>query len=128
MTEALKVLVLDDLPARHDTLRNRHRQSSVTHCFCLQSAIWHVQRERFDVLQLDHDLEDYEQRWTCEDGHSELAYVERTGMDFAVWLAKNPPVVLPKIIIHSANPLGAQAMERVLRAAGFDVTKNPEEV
>ena len=126
----MKVLVLDDRPERHLNLRKEYKRDEVTHCFCTASARFHVTHWQYDVLQLGHDLEEYE-AW-CPPGyiydpHAVPPCIERTGHDFAMWLARNPPPNMPLIVIHSVNPDGAKNMQDVLVAAGFRVERLPAE-
>src|SRR5690606_6779473 len=111
----MRALILDDLPVRHDTLADQIRVAyrtdpyatgslEITHCFCVQAAIYAVERQRFSLLYLDHDLEDYERDDVeSESGKLQARYTERTGFDFVRWLIRNPPNPLPEVRVHSAN-------------------------
>ena len=130
----MRILILDDMPARHDNLRSRYIGADFVSCFNVESAVYHAKRWQYDIIHLDHDLEDYEAHLVTDAvwlpkpkgsrGHTqEIRYSERTGEDFARWLVANPPVNKPRCIVHSANPDGAARMVRVLRDAGFRVER-----
>ena len=60
----------------------------------------------FDLVSLDHDLATF------------LGYKEITGYDIAVWLADRKQsglYVPPKVICHSANPVGIDNIEGVIK-------------
>jgi hypothetical protein len=80
-----------------------------------------------DAISFDHDLaeehytpeyfwNDYEESKKFQDWKSKT-YQEKTGMDCAKWLVHyclNNNKGLPKIFIHSANPVGADNIKKVL--------------
>ena len=80
-----------------------------------------------NAISFDHDLaeehytpeyfwNDYEESKKFQDWKSKT-YQEKTGMDCAKWLVHyclNNNKVLPKIFIHSANPVGADNIKKVL--------------
>lgn len=62
-----------------------------------------------DEISFDHDLSDIH----C----SKSTYKEKTGMDCAKWLVDyclDNKVKLPEYNVHSANPTGAENIERIL--------------
>ncbi len=105
----MKILVLDDVSARHDVFGDRWAEHDVTHVFTYEEAIAALDREQFARLSLDHDLR--------------LALPvegERTGFDVALHLVeKVPRERWPKqVLLHSHNALGRRAMAELLTAAG----------
>lgn len=119
--EPLKILVLDDDHLRHEAF---------TRAFPHAVHVWTVEEFQeayaaggWDLLYLDHDLNDFGVRSTAE-GYG--GRVELTGADVATWVARLPVDMHPKeVIIHSWNPGGALNMLNVLRDAGIRVTYRP---
>lgn len=71
--------------------------------------------EPFDIAFLDHDL--------CIDDimcDPKVGGSERTGTDFAGWLANSLSLndMPTRIVIHSMNPIGARAMKSIFNNAG----------
>ena len=70
-------------------------------CFWPVEVIDLLLEHRVEVISLDHDL-------------GEIGRNARTGMDVLTWLEKavfeNPKMHLPKILIHTANPVARNRM------------------
>ena len=117
----MKILILDDDHLRHE---------SFTIAFPEAVHVWTVEEFQeaygaggWDLLYLDHDLNDFGIKSTAE-GYG--GRVELTGADVASWVARLPVDMQPKeVIIHSWNPAGALNMLNVLRDAGIRVTYRP---
>lgn len=129
-----KILILDDEPIRHDTLKFRYGTRCVyTHAFSVASALYALQHNDFDSITLDHDLglyrylspEDDDYEMFAPIGATDLILVEQNGLVLARkmithvdWSGRKRP----HVIIHSHNPVGARAMHDILRGDGFYVT------
>lgn len=108
----MRVLIVDDEQARHDAFKRRYTGCELVHARNYAEARDAMAGERFDVMQLDHDLQDYR----LVDG----VMCERTGQDVAKLVASLPPAKHPgTVILHSWNPEGARAMGRILNDAGL---------
>lgn len=131
----LRVFVLDDADERHkkfaEWLDAPHIE--LVQVWTYDQAIKAVNgHDPFDIMYLDHDLNDYDVESKIYD-HSGTIYGsfgsrELTGYDFVKYLV----MVVPKekhprkIIIHSWNEDGAKDMERHLLDNGFlDVKRLP---
>lgn len=122
----MRVLVLDDIKHRHDTFDAAYADDDVVHCykyhgFCdalLHGGPW-------DLVHLDHDLGDFvNDADTYVDGWGSTR--EYNGQHAAMRVCELDDVDLPKkVIVHSVNPSGAQAMVRLLKRRGVPVTWEP---
>jgi hypothetical protein len=91
----------------------------IIHAWDVEQAIEALNKGTFDLVHLDHDLEDY-----ITGPYGER--FERTGLDVAQFLANMDPEKHPVVsVVHSWNPPGAKAMLDVLRAAHLNVTYAP---
>lgn len=119
----VKILFLDDDQARHDYAHEWLSKIlgisglliDVHHVHSSAKAIKVLEGEDFDVVSLDHDLEEI--HYTNNKGDWE----ERTGQDVARWLAADSFRGL--VIVHSWNPEGAQAMVHILANAKVNVER-----
>lgn len=117
----MRILVLDDAFERHDFYDEYYFGNEVVHVFNLKEFQDVVSSQPlFDVMQLDHDLEDYHPGPYGKD-------IEITGTEVARWLADQAEVwwemagdhMPTKVIVHSWNPDGAKRMINILIDAGF---------
>lgn len=119
----MKILVLDDNEQRHESFAQRFsRDCDVTHVRTVTEALEALRDKSYDLVYLDHDLEDYQQSGMY--GSS----VELTGLDVARFIARMPEVVgqpPTRVVVHSWNPAGARAMVSTLREAGIPTTYEP---
>ena len=93
----MRVLLIDDmrnLPADHT-------------CRTYEEGIKYLQKGPWDLLLLDHDLGDF---------IFEGTYMrEKTGYDVLCWLERNPQFLPKRIELVTANPVGRQRMESLVR-------------
>lgn len=110
-----RCLVVDDSPVRHRRFQKILMATGVKqirHAFTAQEAITALGHSvlsdmPFRMLCLDHDL------GTFDDGRTVANWlVEVSGYSRDL-----------KVLIHSQNPSGAQAIEDILRAGGFTEVK-----
>jgi hypothetical protein len=102
---------LDDEQARHQAFAERSRPHRVVATKDPLAAIGLLQADggRFDVAFLDRDL-----------GHV------LTGENVAAAMARLPFNKRPRrVVVHSQNKLGGDAMVRTLRSAGYHVIRAP---
>ncbi len=113
----MNILVLDDDDYRHRSFRSHllvnHFLTQVNTYAEFVSA---MERDTYDVLFLDHDL-NYEEYVSKDENGREL-----TGYDAALWIVKNlQSEARPShIVIHSHNQGGAMQMYGVLKGGGYD--------
>jgi hypothetical protein len=114
------ILFLDDNPDRHRQFDIQYSGCDVVHCYtvdqfvdCLKSDVF----DHFDMISLDHDLNDFDSKSTNYDGQ------EATGMDACGAMVKHKFAnKLPDVIhIHSVNPCGANNMRSFLQSRGLTV-------
>ena len=105
-------LFLDDTKERHEHFDKicQNLNVDVWHYYNASQAIRSLEKQKFDCVFLDHDLED-----TGRDTGQVMA-------DFIALhiLFETRP---SNVVIHSWNPEGALAMENVLKDNGFDNVK-----
>jgi Cyclic-phosphate processing Receiver domain len=110
----MRILFLDDNPARHALMDKRHPDDEVVHAYTIddyRDAL--VKYDHFDVVSLDHDLNDF-----TELGYfSYIGDSEATGVDACGYLMKFLNKV-GEIIIHSSNGTGARNMMDFLDSKG----------
>jgi CheY-like chemotaxis protein len=137
----MKILILDDLPERHERFRLILKDHNVTHVWTYDDAVKAFQEEKFDMACLDHDLGDLS--WNTDNSviidspNFKLTYTPSviydmykthclTGDDLCYWLSKNPVHCPAKILIHSWNPEGAARMSSRLKdIPGIEVNVKP---
>lgn len=92
-----RILILDDERKRHRGLKKLLIGHDLTHTYLCKQAVSALQREKFDVAFLDHDLHE-----------------EEDGRDFCRWALANPDRCPNKIFIHSHNIWCAEEMKDML--------------
>jgi hypothetical protein len=114
------MLYLDDMAARHEAVIDRLSEWDVTHVYDARACMRALEsQERFDLVSLDHDLEDEHYSY----GYTEGA-LARTGWDVVVFMRSIPEERRPKYVnVHSANPPAAERMVNELRAHGYQVSR-----
>jgi CheY-like chemotaxis protein len=123
----MRILVLDDDPRRQAKFQ-RHYEARAGHVvvqvWTHDAAVEALLKARFDLIHLDHDLNDYVVRSTVQEtgGVREL-----TGLDVArfIMTLTGDETGRPEVIVHSWNPLGARTMVALLREHGFPVVYRP---
>lgn len=112
-----RILILDDNAARHTALAQQYLGCDRVHCWNVAEALAALAGDRFDVAQLDHDLQDI-----CAIRIG--ARTERTGADVADHIARMAPEKRPAlVIVHSWNPHGAERMMATLLGAGVNARR-----
>lgn len=111
----MRILFLDDNPSRHDIMDSRYPLDEIVHAYTIddfRDAL--VKYDKFDMISLDHDLNDF-----TELGH--FSYVgdsEATGVDACGYLMKFLHKAPEEITIHSSNGEGVRAMTAFLNGRG----------
>lgn len=112
-----RVLFLDDDEERHEAVRRMADllpQVRIDHVWTAEKARRALDRTRYDLALLDHDLEP-------------LTYAPTPGRDgqaVAAFIVTLPAWRRPRqVVVHSWNPLGAAEMERMLAEAGVPVSR-----
>ena len=116
----MRVLHLDDDDLRHELFMEWHAHAGDTSVAVhdLDEFAAAINRERFDIVYLDHDLNDFQYTSGFADMYG---WKQQNGVDAATLLATLPEDQRPAtVVIHSWNPEGAKRMARVLEEAGFE--------
>jgi CheY-like chemotaxis protein len=108
---AMEILILDDDQVRHDWFRSAFAAENHRSVLSYGDAIVALKAQRYDVIFLDHDLNEE----------------EFTGADVACYIANEMPEEMrPKMVwIHSMNPVGASNIESIIRKAGIKTRRVP---
>lgn len=109
--DKIRVLFLDDMALRHDLFTNNLGPFAsnlwVRHVWSARGAIDALRDEAWDVVWLDHDLKDEHYR---SDG-----VVEETGLQVAKYIAEEVSDKPRFVVLHTANPVGREAMANCLK-------------
>ena len=117
MNSNLKILFLDDNHTRHALFKTWCQDAD--HCYGYDDCVRLLRLARYDVVSLDHDLGEDDE--LCIPG---ITNKQKTGTDVAKFIATL--VQKPNMaILHSYNPLGAEAMAAILHAANVKTMRVP---
>lgn len=120
----MRILVLDDDENRHDyfarelALLGQEVVHTWTYDQCVDAL---TNQDRFDVVFLDHDLNDHGVKSVMVGGSLYGGIQELDGRDVAYYMAqrldkdKRPG----QVVVHSWNPDGAREMVQILRDDGY---------
>jgi CheY-like chemotaxis protein len=108
----MRILFFDDNDFRHKRMKANSIGFNVTYVFNARDCIAALQKEEFDLLMLDHDMDRNKQGQILED--------EEDGRFVTRWMAtEGLQHKGASVIIHSLNPVGANQMKKILDDAGF---------
>lgn len=103
----MKLFILDDSLERLKAFRREcHPSWTVVTAMTYLEGIERVNGEKFDIMFLDHDLNEK------EEGSKDIER-ENCGSNFAKWLVRNYKNDCP-IVIHTLNPTGGSNMKKIL--------------
>lgn len=115
-----KVLILDDDPARHIALKKKYEGKMCVSVTTYDTFVmFFTDAGPWDIVSLDHDLGDtsiYLDGWGNPRSY--------TGFDAARHICESDTKP-GKVVVHSCNPAGGEAMVAVLRRCGVEVTREP---
>lgn len=106
----IRILFLDDSPGRHRTMQQNAVGAVVDHVYTANEALEHLARNEYDLIMLDHDL----------DEHDDTPMIVPDGTYVAEYMAhhlvqhSDTPVV-----IHSLNHPAAENMMNILLDGGY---------
>lgn len=112
----MRLLFLDDDEERHEVTRQR---VEATHVRSVAEMAELIKTHTFDVMSLDHDLEDL--HYGCYDEQFERTGLDAVKLIIALPLERRPELV----IVHSWNPVGARRMCDALRDANVNHVYQP---
>lgn len=110
-----RVLFVDDMRERWEIFNDLYKQPETAHVEFVwaqnyDEAITQLQNGKWDVVFLDHDLEDpteYNQKEGWRDGTA-----------IADWIREHTPHI-DAAICHSMNPVGRMRMVQILQRGGY---------
>jgi hypothetical protein len=120
----LQVLFLDDDPTRHINAKAWLKEVlktsvlDIKHVRTVDQCIKALEMHEWDVVCLDHDLEDIHYNTTLE----KSVQFERTGMDVVDYLIQEK-IEPGAVLVHSWNPDASLRMKQKLEDAGLRVAK-----
>ena len=111
----MRILFLDDNPARHDLMDARYPLDEIVHVYNIDKYREALEAyDHFDMISLDHDLNDFGKRKYIG-GYGDCDLTGRDACGYLMrYLHKAPEV----IHIHSSNPDGAHDMMSFLDSRG----------
>ena len=114
----MKILIVDDQNERHYGFRLiYYPKHEMRKAFTVKNAIAELEKSNFDLIHLDHDLQDFEH---FNDGRKPL---EHTGMEICKYLINKQ--YTGKVIIHSWNTVAALQMKKMFEDNGINVSYEP---
>ena len=119
----MRVLVLDDMNTRHKWFITALIGHNYHPVYSSESAIEELQKFKFDMIFLDHDLEEQHYNvWTGAELDDEAFFsrLERTGYDVTKWMVENNNHKQAQVIVHSLNPAGSKRMVDLLTSNGYN--------
>lgn len=110
-----RVLFVDDMRERWEIFNDLYKCSETAHVEFVwaqnyDEAITQLQNGKWDVVFLDHDLEDAH--------YSSEKQGWRDGTAIADWIREHTPPI-GEAICHSLNPVGRMRMVQILKRAGY---------
>ena len=121
----MRILILDDVKNRHDVFDTVYKGHLVTHCYNYHEFITELNKCRYDIISLDHDLSDfYDHASTYVDGWGNTQFYNgaHAANQVCCLSVNNMP---EKVIVHSVNPSGGRNMVNILTKAGINVELQP---
>ena len=132
----MKILILDDMPARHEHFKEALVGDDLTHVYSADECISALRHFTYNWVYLDHDLR--ESHYTTQAGivvpryeADPDKYESGTGMDVVDFIVKHPgwfQVPKTKFHIHSWNTIRAREMCIRLKEVGLTATQGPASV
>lgn len=120
----MKILILDDDDVRHEWFARELGNNELVHIHTFDEFVETLNKDSFDVIFLDHDLNDHGYKSVEIFGMPYSRPTELTGLDAAEHMTNLPSSKRPdKVIVHSWNPGGARLMMDTLKKAGFNAIR-----
>jgi CheY-like chemotaxis protein len=108
-------LFLDDMEARIEGFVKMHGTKDVVITRTAQETIEALEKHKFDLVSLDHDLGGRQ---------FQPSHEENCGMGVVRWILENKPEI-KHIVVHSWNIPAAMRMAHQLYDAGYSVEMKP---
>lgn len=115
MANRIRVLALDDDPARHAWLKLEYPAHEVVPAFTYYAVLGRLREQTWDILHLDHDLAEHIKDGIYPDmGPGMFGEMPYNGRDVVAWLLEHGDRCPKHIVIHSWSD-HAITMEQNLR-------------
>lgn len=123
----MKILVLDDDDIRHAYFKRAlAKDNDLVQVHTHDEAIYQLETVEWDLVYLDHDLNDHRYKSIAPEPNYDGGAWELTGSDVARFISTLPQEKLPKeVVVHSWNPAGASRMLAFLRDVGIKCSYRP---
>lgn len=112
LPHSMRILFLDDMKSRRDVFQQKAIGCVVDFAITAQEAIDLLKKNEYDVIYLDHDLEE-EHYHVTKDDHEDGRFVARHLKDMTQHHGKI-------VVVHSLNPAGRANIKSILDVH-FDV-------
>lgn len=99
----MNIFILEDSIERIKMFRKKLSKHSVTYCDDVETSKEILQKNKFDIIFFDHDLDHRVFVSSSE---------PNTGYQLAKWIANETDLVFEKVIVHSMNPVGAEHIKK----------------
>lgn len=121
----MKILILDDLKARHQVLTEIYKGHDITNVYSYLAFVHKIGDTKYDLIYLDHDL--------GSDINNPDVYIDGWGIKqrYTGYHAATALCGLDKdrkparVVVHSLNPIKSKSMVADLKAAGIDARWEP---
>lgn len=108
----MRILFLDDNRFRHEAMQKNSIGFSVTYVFNADQAIKAMRDSEFDLIMLDHDLDETQENLILE-GVQDGRYVVR-------WMVSSGRHKTTPVVVHSLNLAASEQMRDMLKSSGFE--------
>ena len=117
-------MVLDDLVTRHTTVDKMHPDDAVFHAYDIWTAQSALATEKFDLIYLDFDLNDFSDDSSIV---TEDCVLPLTGADFIAHMVTEVPEEHwpQKFVIISSDEEGSKELQWLLQTLGLDFSWDP---
>lgn len=110
----MRIFLLEDSYERMRRFRSLFRSHSITHSADSEEANEILAKEQFDLICLDHDLNEHDNDWIASGD----------GYEVACFLGSNQtPNDSALILIHTMNPSGGDRMVAALKSGNRQVVR-----
>ncbi len=112
----MKILVIDDMQARHDKFNMKFVGHKIDRAYNMGEALELLKHNLYETIFLDMDLAFIHYDNT-------INVHEDNGVAIARWMIENQSNKNAQIIIHSLNPVASEIALKELRTANYNVDR-----
>lgn len=111
----MKIFVLEDNLDRIQKFRQKLHKHSVTYCDYVEDAKKLLEKEKYDVIFFDHDLDN---RIMVDSDDP------NTGYQLAKWI-RAKGMKFDQIVIHTCNPIGGDNIQKEIEGCSENILRMP---